>query len=1156
MSSINTEERDREEIEEESILRMASDPNHYPLSQPQPRANRFRNITLSHLNQFLAGDYKHQNLSSLLYQARDGSDPCVQLEVWSAPKLTKPTFVEATRQEYRKISKGFKFGPSWSNHWVRATLNVPKEYQDCEVVQFEFDPGCEAMIYTAEGLPLQGITGGTDSLRRVDFIIPKPDRAYPIKIYIEVSANAMFGVPDEGRLDVHEDVYFELATADIVVPRMQAWHLMWDFEIITGITKSVPTTSPICLKAQSVAMEIMNTFKPDDPSTISAGRKIAEKIFGANWTQREIYDPKTDWDLEGDQEGVPVFAIGHCHIDSAWLWPFSVTQQKVARSWSTQVDLIQRYPEYRFIASTAQQYKWLEELYPQLFSKVRREVENGRFLITGGSWVENDTNMPSGEALCRQFLYGQRYFKSRFGKYTDIFWLPDSFGYASQLPQICRQSGIPYFFTQKLSWSEFNKFPHSTFNWIGIDGTQVLVHMTPVDTYNAQANVEDVLKAITNHKDLEWSDKSLLVYGNGDGGGGPLAPMIEKLRRIRSAANASPNSGIPKVTSGPSVSNFYQMLLKKTRQGEDLPTWRGELYLEYHRGTYTSHGSIKKHNRKSEILLREIEYFATIASLSNQGTGYEYPKDELDHLWETVLLCQFHDVLPGSAIAKVYEDAEKLYAEVAQKGEALLEAARQAALHGSQTIGIASGHTSRGSKLVGLNTLSFPRQEVIQIPVEKYDGRSAFTPSKADDDYGFILAQAKNGNGLVEFESLSNLRENVQLATASSVRDPTTGELLYVLANKSLTVQVSTLGRIVSIFDTELGRELILPGETSGFVIYRDQPLTYDAWNVDVFDLETKSIIDAVSVQVIEPRGLRASLLIEYVYNQSNILATVSLDAVPGSLKPNALSVIKFETLVDWHEVHKFLKFEVPLDINSEQATYEVQYGVVQRPTHKNTSWDAAKFEVCGHRFADLSEFGYGVALLNDCKYGYACEGSYLRLSLLRGSTYPDPKQDQGQHHMSFGILPHRGHFLESDVPQVATAFNNPIHLRHIPSNPSLKGLSSSFDATIELFKLEGLGSRNVILDAVKRGEDDTFGFHSRKPIRTVVVRLYEALGGAADVKLVTSLKATEVLKVDVLEREIERLEAIHELEDRVPQQAIRLKFKPFQFMTIKWILS
>ncbi|MBW0485150.1 hypothetical protein O181_024865 [Austropuccinia psidii MF-1] len=1130
--------------------------DNYPLQEHLPRANRFRDITLSHLNNFIGGDYQSQNLSSVLFEERDGSESSVQMEVWSAPNLSKPTFSEAFKQRYTKLTKGFKFGPSWSNHWVRAKLNIPKDWQNKERVQFEFDPGCEALIYNTDGLPLQGITGGKGDSRRVEFIIPEDQRSRPLEIYIEVSANEMFGVPDEGQIQPHKPVYFELVSAEIVVLRLDVWHLMLDFKVILDMAKTLPITNPSCLKAQSIAMEISNTFQPNDLSTVQSCRKIAEKLLGPNPSRPDVFDFKTDWNIHGNHEGAPVFSLGNCHIDTAWLWPFSVTQQKVARSWSTQLDLIQRYPEFRFVASQPQQFKWIEELYPQLFSKLQKQIENGNFQVTGGSWVENDTNMPSGEALCRQFLYGQRYFKSRFGNYTDVFWLPDSFGYSSQIPQICRLAGIPYFFTQKLSWSQFNKFPHSSFNWIGIDGTQVLVHMTPVDTYNAQATLADVLKAITNHHDLEWNDKSLIVYGNGDGGGGPLAPMIESLRRIRAASNHAPSSGIPKVTQGLPISSFYHLLLQKTRNGKDLPTWKGELYLEYHRGTYTSHGSIKKHNRKSEILLREIEYFATLASLSNPRSDYEYPKQALDHLWEIVLLCQFHDVLPGSAIAKVYEDVEKLYSEVTEKGESLLEKARKALITKSEAIDANPIHQSRGGALVSLNTLSFPRQEIVRIPLDKYNGRSAFSLSEADEDYGFVIAKDHVGGGLVELESLSNLREHIKVATASTIRN-STGQLYYLLANASLSICISEQGRIVSITDTELGRELILPNQTAGFVIYQDQPINYDAWDVDVFHLDTKMLINAVNIRIKESRGLRASLLVEYVYNQSKISAVISLDAVASTLKADALSAIRFDTVVDWHEKHKFLKFEVPLDINSDQATYEIQYGTLQRPTHKNTTWDAAKFEVCGHRFADLSEFGYGVAILSDCKYGYACEGSYLRLSLLRAATYPDPQQDEGLHSFAFAILPHRGHFLESEVPQAAIAFNNPLHIRYMP----LSARKEVIDSQIEAFRLEGRGVKNVILDSLKRGEDDNFEFKSSKPTKkSIIVRMYEAFGGLTTVDLITALPVQEAFIVDILERELEIIKP--ENQDLKPEvhgqtksdQIYKLQLKAFQVITLKFI--
>ncbi|CAH7683510.1 glycosyl hydrolases family 38 N-terminal domain-domain-containing protein [Phakopsora pachyrhizi] len=1060
----------------------------YPLRDSTlPRPNRFREITLKHLVNFIGNDYKSQNLLSALYEGRDDSESAVQLEVWSAPDLSKPTFSEAIQQQYQKISKGFKFGPTWSNHWVRVTLNVREEWRTKERVQFEFDPGCEAMIFTTEGLPLQGITGGTGDLRRVEFIIPESDRAYPLKIYIEVSVNGMFGLPIDRSSGIKDDVYFELASADIVVPRQEAWHLMWDFQVIQDIAKNFQTTNPICLKAQSVAMEISNSFDPQDLSTIGICRKIAEKILGEGWSSKNQFDPESDWNQSRASESVPILAIGHCHIDTAWLWPFSVTQQKIARSWSTQIDLMERYPEFRFIASTAQQYKWIEELYPQLFSKIRRQIEAGKFHVTGGSWVENDTNLPSGESLCRQFIHGQRYFKSRFGKYTDIYWLPDSFGYSSQLPQICRLSGMPYFFTQK-----FNKFPHSTFDWIGIDGTQILVHMTPVDTYNAQANMFDVMKAITNHKDLEWSDKSLVVYGNGDGGGGPLALMIESLRRVRAVANNSPSSGIPKVTVGPSVSDLYGLILKTTENGKKLPTWRGELYLEYHRGTYTSHGSIKRHNRKLEIMLRELEYYATIASVYNSDSDYDYPKDELDGLWEKVLLCQFHDVIPGSSIAKVYEDAEKIYAEVAEKGLSLLEKARQALIPQSHSIDSKlNSLSSDGGSFLALNTLSFPRQEIQKIPRNKHDGQSAFSHSEADGDQCFVIVKDTLGSGIAELEKLTTLEKDSKFATASMVKD-SFGKVFYILANSFLTVKFSEQGRIdkacTNFNHVDFSRELILPGTTSGFVIYQDQPIDYDAWDVDVFHLDTKKIINAHTVKT-----------------------TVSLDAIPSTTKADSLSMIRFDTVVEWHEKHKFLKYELPLDINSDQATYEIQYGTLNRPTHKNTSWERPS---------------------------------------LRSSTYPDPKQDEGPHRFSFAILPHRGHFLESEVPRAAMAFNNSLHLRYKTAEDAggndKARMPSGWKAS----------SKECLLDAVKRGEDDTFGFHSRRPIKTVVVRFTRHLVDQ-QFRLDNIIAGERGLCCRYIRERIKGLESNgNSLSSGLVTQKFSLRLKAFEILTIKFILE
>jgi alpha-mannosidase len=398
----------------------------------------------------------------------------------------------------------------------------------------------------------------------------------------------------------------------------------------------------------------MDTFISGNGSqdAILKCREIARSYIG------NVDTPKV---YQSGKEAI-VSAIGHCHIDSCWLWPWAETKRKVARSWSTQCNLMDRYPEHRFACSQAQQYKWLEQNYPSLFDRVKEKVKKGTFHPIGGSWVEHDTNMPGGESLVRQFLYGQRYFESRFGRRCNTFWLPDTFGYSTQIPQICRLAGMSRFFTQKLSWNNVNNFPHTTFNWVALDGSQVLCHMPPSETYTAEAHFGDVKRSITQHKSLDQDRTSLLVFGKGDGGGGPLYTQIEKLRRCRGVSDKI--GLLPRVTAGNSVDDFFARLEKKAAEGTEYVTWYGELYFEFHRGTYTTQANNKLHNRKSEILLHDVEFLATMATikdaLSQGKSGYKYPKKDIDDMWEGVLLCQFHDCLPGSSIEMCYDDSDEV----------------------------------------------------------------------------------------------------------------------------------------------------------------------------------------------------------------------------------------------------------------------------------------------------------------------------------------------------------------------------------------------------------------------------------------------------------------------------------------------------------------
>lgn len=1115
----------------------------YPERNFSAGAKWIKSLTSERTGNFSGGHFADVNLSSVLFTHRLDDSKHVQLQRWSAPGITKPTFQEALKQDFQPAKKGESIGPSWSNHWYKITVNIPPEWNDYERVQFEFDPGCEAMIYTTDGTPLQGITGDFGGDRRVEYIIPPDVRKHGTHSFVaEATCNGMFGVPWNGDSIQPPDPnrYFKIASADLVVPNMTAWGLLWDFTVLRELISTLPGNSTLQNKALTVANAIMNTFYKKDPESIPAARRLADELFGDKWEERGvgIYE-------DGPKEA-QVWGIGHCHIDTAWLWPYHVTQQKVARSWSTQVDLMDRYPEHRFASSSAQQFKWLEQLYPPLFERVRQKVLEGKFYTIGGSWVENDANMPSGEGLARQLIFGQRYFESRFGSRNRVAWLPDSFGLTGALPQIIRGAGMDYFFTQKLSWNNVNAFPHSTFNWVGIDGTQVLCHMTPVDTYNAQATAGDISKALTNHKNLESSSTSLLVFGNGDGGGGPLAKMLESLRRLRGVANTSRE--LPVVHMGRSVDEFYDHVKTTSDAGRKLPNWHGELYLEFHRGTYTSHGSIKKGNRKSEILLRDAEHVATLASIF-KSNEYKYPKQRLDDSWEKVLLNQFHDVLPGSAIGMVYEDAEKLYAEVRTDTESLVDRALAVLYPSSLPLSSAVPASTSGPLTVfAHNTTPFARRDVVRVPLGErgITSRDVLLQKTSDGKEGYVVLEGGAGGGLVLPSQISVKDLNdVTLHSASSDS--------FVLGNKAIQLTVAG-GRITSLFDVRLRRELIPQGQTGGLTIFEDHPNYWDAWDVEIHHLEKAQQLKFANIKVVASGPLLAAVETEVKYGKSTIKVTISLNAVEAP-PPHPFDQFVFDAEVDWHERHEFLKFELPLDIHSDVATYETPWGHVRRPTHKNTTWDAAKFEVCGHKFADLSEYGYGVAILSESKYGFSCQGNVLRISLLRAATAPDAEQDQGKHEFSWAVLPHRGHFIQSYVPIAAYLFNSPLHVRCVPNGDAIA-------ATVPRTPFVLFGrDPSVFLETIKRGDLDVDGKGGH---RTIVLRLYEAYGGHTTVGIQINVPGVvAAYETNLLEDDTgaETLTLERTTEGEGQQQSgetlsIRLAFRGFEVKTVKLVLS
>lgn len=654
-------------------------------------------------------------------------------------------------------------------------------------------------------------------------------------------------------------------------------------------------------KAIQVCNKIIDTFIAGDGSqeSIVEGRKIAQEYIG-DVSSAKVYE---------SGEKPIVYGIGHCHIDTCWLWPWAETKRKVVRSWLNQCDLMDRYPEHRFTCSQAQQYKWLKQYYPAAFDRVKDKVKQGVFQPVGGSWVEHDTNMPSGESLVRQFLYGQRFFESHFGDRCNTFWLPDTFGYSSQLPQLCRLAGMSSFFTQKLSWNNINNFPHTTFNWVSLDGSQVLCHMAPAETYTASAHFGDVKRSVTQHKSMDQDNTSLLVFGKGDGGGGPTREHLEKLRRCRGMSDKT--GLLPRVHMGNSVDDFFANLLKKAEKGTDFVTWYGELYFELHRGTYTTQANNKLNNRKSEILLHDIELLATLATLQSaigsSKSSYKYPKAEIDEMWEDVLLCQFHDCLPGSSIEMCYDDSDELYAKVFKIGKAVKDEAMSA-------LGLAVPGSNDG-KLVALNTLPWPRAELVKLP------KTSTSSNRAQ----YVLA---NGSaGLMEIEPLRPSHTN-----GATVKEIEAG--VFELQNADYKVKVQD-GVIISLYDISASREVIAPGgKANQLVIFDDKPLYWQAWDVEVYHLNSRKELPSGKSEIVENSPHRVSVATQTkISEKSWIKTTISLSASVGE----SVSYIETEAEVEWQETMKFLKVEFPVDITNNEASYETQYGIVRRPTHYNT---------------------------------------------------------------------------------------------------------------------------------------------------------------------------------------------------------------------------
>ncbi|KIW91920.1 uncharacterized protein Z519_07890 [Cladophialophora bantiana CBS 173.52] len=1071
----------------------------YPRLSTHPVGQKIQSIYTDRLRQFTSGgQYEKENLLAKLYHNVCDDEDHVKLSVYSPPNLTRPTFHDATSHAFRRTHRGESFGPAWATHWFKIQLTVPKNMRDGEHLEFHWDANNEGMVWTEDGNPLQGLTGGD----RVEWILPRSWRDGKEHIfYIEMACNGMFGNAPGGDSIQPPDPnkYYNLWKAQIVDVNLAARQLYVDFWIIGDAAREFPGDSWEKHEALQVCNQIMDVFIAGNGSTasIEEGRKIAQKYIGMNVDSAKVYS--------SDEKSI-VYGIGHCHIDTCWLWPWAETKRKVARSWSNQCDLMDRYPEHRFACSQAQQYKWLKMYYPYVFDRVKAKVKEGRFHPIGGSWVEHDTNMPSGESLVRQFLYGQRFFESNFGERCQTFWLPDTFGYSGQLPQICRLAGMTRFFTQKLSWNNINNFPHTTFNWVSLDGSQVICHMAPSETYTADAHFGDVRRSVTQHKSMDQDNTSLLVFGKGDGGGGPTWAMLEKLRRCRGLSDTV--GLLPRVHMGNSVDDFYANLEKKVAEGTELVTWYGELYFELHRGTYTTQANNKLNNRKQEVMLHDVEYLATLASLKSKS--YKYPKKEIDEMWENVLLCQFHDCLPGSSIEMCYDDSDELYAHNAKLGEKVIEEALT-------VLGL-SQHLKANAELAAVNTTPWRRSELVKIPHANAKSQ--------EQKYTYI----SGGPGVCKTHAASAVQ------STASIEEVRKG--VFVLKNSIFQVEVEA-GCITSLIDLRANREVIAKGgKGNQLVMFDDKPLYWQAWDVEVFHLDSRKELKSDASEIVEHGPYRVSVATKtQVSKDSWVKTTISLDACDNQTQTGSVLV---EAEVEWHENMKFLKVEFPVDVVNTEANYETQYGIIRRPTHYNTSWDMAKFEVCCHKFADLSEANYGVSILNDSKYGFATCGNLMRLSLLRAPKAPDAHADMGRHHIKWAIMPHQG-ALSSDTVRAAYNLNHPMTLVSVVDDKPPKELFNAVSVT---------GAPSLVLDCIKRGEDDEDVSRGELTLRkgqSVILRIYESVGGKSRGVIETTLPVKKVYETNVLEDDGQQLEMSGKNKISIPIELRAFEVKTFR---------
>ncbi|SDM56068.1 alpha-mannosidase [Sediminibacillus halophilus] len=1020
----------------------------------------------------------------------------VTIDAWELRRAVYEKPGQYHNLESGMVKKGEWLVDSGTTVFLKTTVNIPGDWKKEElgfIFRSEGKGGpsyCESLV-SFNGEPVQGLD------RNKNFVTIPSSAVTKDCFSVEMELFNPEAIPDDKLRGFNQvakaeteppPVYFH--DSSIVRVNRSIQSLLFTLETHYAAALLLPDSDP----RRSLWLNEMETIVE------AVGIPDKKQLTDETWRNYEESLINAAQKFSGYREGT-IRAIGQSHIDLAWLWPMKETVRKASRTFSSMCTLLDEYDTFRFAQSQPQLFAFLKEHHPKIFERVSQKIKNERMELIGGMWVEPDLNIPSGESLVRQLLYGKKFYNSEFGQESRVEWLPDTFGYCASLPQILKKAGTDYFMTTKLNWNDTNRFPHDLFYWEGIDGTKILSYLHTI--LGQETYPKEIKNTWEDFKQIQQYPERMLVYGYGDGGGGVTREMVERLERTRSLP------GLPDVEFD-TVHGFFDRI---DQQKPPLPVWYGDLYLELHRGTYTTHAEAKKSNRQAEVLYREAEVWNSLAYMIY---GYDYPTEKLEEGWKLLLLNQFHDIVPGTSIESVYDLSTQHYDQIFYIGD---ELNRQATEYLSTSIDT----EGPGRPLVLFNSLSWKRDGLITLS----DGKKLADTVVCGKDgsvYEMDLLAGEDGNDtlIARVPDIPELGYTTVWLQERSVEETVTPENRDEFEGKWETaffkVEFTSEGWMSRLYDKQADKEIIKPGNIANELqLFDDLPTDWDAWDIDPY-YENQPVKNSQlkKMDITHKGNIFDQLTFQWEINDSFVTQKVTFYHHDKR--------IDFKTEVDWQEKHKLLKVAFPVNIHSRKASYEIPFGSVERATHNNTSWEQAQYEVCGQRWADLSEGNYGVSLLNDSKYGYDIKDNCIRLSLLRAPKWPDETADIGTHTFTYSLFAHEGDWRKAKTVHAGYELNNPVtivnaanHKGDLPSSQSYMKVKSD----------------TVIIDTIKKAEE----------AEGLIVRTYEATGSEAEILMENQFPVRRMTEVNLLES---KLDSMEESNGRLEQ-----KLSPYEISTV-----